>query len=206
MKSSTLILSTSVALLCAAAAHAQSLTQLSTFTTGTGARAGGAEILAYTPDDNFTVLSTVGDNAGGAFGVQILSLSGAGALSEKGYADFNSVFGAAANWNGVSSVAADPLGRGFGAAALIPAANTSTLGKVAFFDYRGATANGARSLVVLDVGFHPDNVSFSADGTKLFVANEGEFNPTVANPFTTGNAPGSISIIDLSSLTGIGNV
>jgi len=195
------ILSTSAAFLLAGTAHAQSLTQLSAFTTGTGSRVGSAEILAYTPADNFTVLSTVGDNAGGSFGVQILSLSGAGALSEKGFADFSSIFGAAANWNGASSVAADPLGRGFGAVSLIPAASSTTLGKVAFFDYRGATANGARNLVVLDVGFHPDSVRFSDDGMKLFVANEGEFIPSSAV-----NAPGSISIIDLSSIAGIGNV
>jgi hypothetical protein len=201
MNSHSLILSTSIALFCAAAAQAQSLTQLSTFTTGTGSRAGSAEILAYTKDDNFTVLSTVGDNTGGSFGVQILSLSGAGALSEKGFADFSSIFGAAANWNGASSVAADPLGRGFGAVSLIPAASSTTQGKVAFFDYRGATANGARSLVVLDVGFHPDSVRFSDDGTKLFVANEGEFIPS-----SGVNAPGSICIIDISSVTGIGNV
>jgi hypothetical protein len=200
------VLSTSAALLLAGAAHAQSLTELSAFTIGTGSRAGSAEILAYTKDDNFTVLSTVGDNTGGSFGVQILSLSGAGALSEKGFADFSGIFGAAANWNGASSVAADPLGRGFGAVSLIPAASNTTQGKVAFFDYRGATANGARSLVVLDVGFHPDSVRFSDDGSKLFVANEGESNITVANPFTTGNAPGSISIIDLSSIIGIGSV
>lgn len=195
------ILSTSVAILLTAAAHAQSLTQLSAFTTGTGSRTGSAEILAYTPADNFTVLSTVGDNAGGSFGVQILSLSGAGALSEKGFADFSGIFGAAANWNGASSVAADPLGRGFGAVSLIPAASSTTQGKVAFFDYRGATANGSRNLVVLDVGFHPDSVRFSDDGSKLFVANEGEFIAA-----SGVNAPGSISIIDLTSITGIGNV
>ncbi len=194
------ILSTSAAILFAGSVHAQSLSELSTFTTGTGSRAGSAEILAYTPSDNFTVLSTVGDNAGGSFGVQILSLSGAGALSEKGFADFSSIFGAAGNWNGASSVAADPLGRGFGAVSLIPAASSTTEGKVAFFDYRGATVDSARSLVVLDVGFHPDNVRFSNDGTKLFVANEGEF---IASSGV--NAPGSISIIDISSITGLGS-
>ncbi len=184
-------------LTASASLHAQQFGLKSAFTIANGARNGSAEIISYTPDDNFTVLSTVGDNTAGSFGVQILSLSGAGTLSEKGFADFSSVFGAAGNWNGASSVAADPLGRGFGAVSLIPAASTTVGGKVAFFDYRGVTSNGARNLVVVDVGFHPDSVKFSNDGTKLFVANEGEFNAA-----SGVNAPGSLSVIDLSGITG----
>ena len=111
-----------------------------------------------------------------------------------------------------STLAVDPLGRGFGAVALIPNIlapgagyssapvgtkhNGNTAGKIAFFDYRTATADGARQLVVLNVGFHPDHVKFTADGKKLVVINEGER--------TTGgstDAPGSISVINLSSVT-----
>lgn len=184
------------------AGHAQQIDLLSAFNTGIGgARNGSAEILSYTPDDNYTVLSTVGDNTGGSFGVQILSLSNTGTLSEKGFADYSSIFGVTANWNGASSVSADPLNRGFGAVSLIPSASTTVGGKVGFFDYRGATANGSRNLVVLDVGFHPDSVKFSADGTKLFVANEGEF---IASSGV--NAPGSLSVIDLSGVTNISQV
>jgi MYXO-CTERM domain-containing protein len=184
------------------AMNAEAFTLLDSYNTGVGlARNGSAEILAYTAHDNYTVLSTVGDNTGGSFGVQILSLSNTGTLSEKGFADFSSVFGAAGNWNGASSVAVDPNNRGFAAVSLIPSASTTTNGKVAFFDYRAATANNARSLVVLDVGFHPDSVKFSADGTKLLVANEGEFIAA-----SGVNAPGSLSIIDLSSVAAIGNV
>lgn len=195
-------LAIATAALSGVSVHAQELKLLSAFTNGPlGARNGSAEIISYTKDDNFTVLSTVGDNAGGSFGVQILSLNANGSLTEKGFADFSSIFGAAANWNGASSVAADPLGRGFGAVSLIPAASTTTGGKVAFFDYRGATANGARNLVVVDVGFHPDSVKFSADGTKLFVANEGEFIAA-----SGVNAPGSLSVINLAGITGVGDV
>lgn len=111
-----------------------------------------------------------------------------------------------------STLAVDPLGRGFGAVALIPNIltpgagyssapvgtkhNGNTAGKIAFFDYRTATADGSRQLVVLDVGFHPDHVKFTADGKKLVVINEGER--------TTGgstDAAGSISVINLSSVT-----
>jgi hypothetical protein len=189
-------------LLAASGAHATTpLNLLSAFTTATGSRVGSAEILAYTKDDHGTVLSTVGDNAGGSFGVQILSLNSNGTLSEKGFADFSSTFGAASNWNGASSVDVDPLQRGFGAVSLIQSNSTDNVGKVGFFDYRGSTANASRNLTILDVGYHPDSVKFSADGTKLFVVNEGELNPSLGR-----NAPGSISIIDLSSVNSINGV
>ncbi|MEZ5386936.1 MAG: choice-of-anchor I family protein [Prosthecobacter sp.] len=182
------------------AVNAEALTLLNSYTTTDGARVGGAEILAFTPDMN-TLLSTVGDNTGGSFGVQVLTMGANSSLTERGFVDLSGTFGASANWNGASSVSVDPLGRGWGAVTLIPSANTTTAGKVAFFDYRNPTA-----LVTVDVGFHPDSLKFSADGTKLFVVNEGEFNDSVANPATTGNAPGSISIIDLSGVSSLADV
>lgn len=115
------------------------------------------------------------------------------------------------NMGSVSTVAVDPLGRGFAAVALIPniltpgtygtapvgtVHNGNTVGKVAFFDYRAATLDANRALVTLNVGFHPDHVKFTPDGKKLLVINEGER--------TTGgatDAPGSITVIDLSSVT-----
>jgi len=188
-----------------AAMNAQAFTLLHTYQQGNVARAGGSEILSYTTHEN-TLISTVGlnhtTNASDVFGVQIMTLSSAGALSERAFIDLRTTFGAdSANMNGLSSVAADPLGRGFGAAALIPTANTSTLGKVVLYDYTAGFSGGSRVLATLDVGFHPDSISFSADGSKLIVVNEGEFNAGVANPSTSGNAPGSLSIINLSGVT-----
>jgi MYXO-CTERM domain-containing protein len=175
--------------------NAQAFTLMNAFNTADGARVGGAEILAYTTDMN-TLLSTVGDNAGGSFGVQVLTLGSNASLTERGFVDMSSIFGAAGNWNGASSVSVDPLGRGWGAVSLIPSASTTTAGKVAFFDYRNPAA-----LVTLDVGFHPDSVKFSADGTKLFVVNEGEFSAS-----SGVNAPGSISIIDLAGINTLADV
>lgn len=180
--------------------NAEALSLLNSFNTADGARVGGAEIIAFTSDMS-TLLSTVGDNTGGSFGVQVLTLGNDASLTERGFVDLSGTFGASANWNGASSVSVDPLGRGWGAVSLIPANNTGIAGKVAFFDYRSPAA-----LVTLDVGFHPDSVRFSADGSKLFVVNEGEFNASVANPATTGNAPGSISIIDLSGISSLADV
>ncbi|WP_395717985.1 choice-of-anchor I family protein [Prosthecobacter sp.] len=185
--------------------NAEAFTLLNTYQQGNVARPGGSEILSYTTHEN-TLLSTVGlnhtTNTNDVFGVQIMTLSSAGALSERAFIDLKATFGGdSANMSGLSSVAADPLGRGFGAAALIPTANTSTAGKVVLYDYTAGFSGGSRVLATLDVGFHPDSISFSADGSKLIVVNEGEFNAGATNPSTSGNAPGSLSIINLSGVT-----
>jgi MYXO-CTERM domain-containing protein len=185
--------------------NAEAFTLLNAYQQGTVARAGGSEILSYTTHEN-TLISTVGlnhtTNTNDVFGVQIMTISNTGALSERDFIDLKNTFGGdSANMNGLSSVAADPLGRGFGAAALIPTANTSTAGKVVLYDYTAGFSGGSRVLATLDVGFHPDSISFSADGTKLIVVNEGEFNASVANASTSGNAPGSISIINLAGIS-----
>lgn len=187
-------------LLLLAASSANAITLLNAYVEGNVTRAGGSEILSYTTQDN-TLLSTVANAGASAFGVQIMTLSSSATLSERAYIDYSATFGATANISSISSVAADPANRGFGVATLIPTANTSTAGKIAFFDLTSGFSGGSRTLVTLDVGFHPDSVTFSADGSKLIVVNEGEFNASVANPSSTGNAPGSISVIDLASIT-----
>lgn len=65
-------------------------------------------------------------------------------------------------------------------------------GVIAFFD-RNAHGNSAPSEVV-SVGNLPDMVTYSADGTMVFVANEGE-------PTGGGDPMGSISVIDLATMT-----
>ena len=104
-------------------------------------------------------------------------------------ADFDALFGTGSTLS-VSSVAADPAGRGFAAAAIIPSDNAGTLGKVAFF-----SLDTGAILWSTDVGYHPDAVRFTPDGSKLLVANEGEFVETGTQ------APGSVSIIDLAHIT-----
>lgn len=183
-----------------AASSANAITLLNAYVEGNVTRAGGSEIVSYTTQDN-TLLSTVANAGASAFGVQIMTLSSSATLSERAYIDYSATFGATANISSISSVAADPSNRGFGVATLIPTANTTTAGKIAFFDLTSGFSGGSRTLITLDVGFHPDSVTFSADGSKLIVVNEGEFNASVANPSSTGNAPGSISVIDLSGIT-----
>lgn len=152
---------------------------------------GFGEIVQFSNVDN-TVLSTRSE------GVEVLTFNADGSFTQRGLVDFSSAFGAPALFDGSSSVAADPLGRGFGAVSLIPDANGTTVGKVGFFDYRNGSLG---ALTTIDVGFHPDSVLFSADGTKLFVANEGE-----ATSGGDSDAPGSLSIIDLSAVNSINQV
>lgn len=111
----------------------------------------------------------------------------------------------------VSSVALDPLGRGFGAAVVIPNQSHLNLGRVVFFD----TATND-ILHTLDAGYHPDMVTFTADGSGVLIANEGE--PVIidirsglraddddatvtAGVLALADKKGSLSIVDLSGLS-----
>jgi hypothetical protein len=167
---------------------------LSAYTASSGARDGSAEILDFTPDQS-TLASTMAGASG--FGVQLLTLGGTGSLTERGIVTFDSAFGAG-TVGSASSTALDPLQRGFGAVALIPTTNGSTTGKVGFYDYRTGSVG---AITTIDVGFHPDSVKFSADGTKLYVVNEGEFTSGGAT-----DAPGSITIIDLAGVNSPGDL
>ncbi|MBX2853087.1 MAG: choice-of-anchor I family protein [Phycisphaeraceae bacterium] len=119
--------------------------------------------------------------------------------------------------NSVSSVAIDPLGRGFGAAVVIPNQSHINFGKVVLFD----TATNA-VVRTFDAGYHPDMVTFSADGSKLVIANEGE--PVIINTNTglrakasdnltagelaLADKAGSLSLMDVSAIntTNLGSI
>ena len=162
---------------------------------------GGSEI-AYTRD-RATVATQVMGTAP-SIGVQLFALAADGSITAREFVSVAGEFGGAIA--SVSSVALDPLGRGFGVISVIPSANRTVSGVVVFFDYR---AGSASVLKTLTVGFHPDHVVFSRDGTKVFVANEGEFTGnSVGEGGGGGNldAPGSVSVIDLSSVTVIADI
>jgi len=148
----------------------------------------GAEIVAY---DKFTnrLFSTTGDgietiNFGWGYSHQLTKIGGTQIENLTDIANGE-----------VSSVATDPLGRGFGVALVIPEDNIGTVGKAVFFD----TTDGSR-IKVLDLtdgqngGYHPDMVTFSKDGTKVLIANEGEQD-------APNDAPGSIGVVDVSGVT-----
>ncbi len=186
-------------------AHAQ-ITQLNFFGANQGAGLSAGEIVAFdkVTDRLFVTSSGNAAQATGVHQVNIFEFATPGSQTNGGVIDYSTAFGAVANMRSLSSVAVDPLNR-FGVVSLIPTANATTLGKVGFFNL----STGA-NIGTLDVGYHPDSVTFSADGSRLIVVNEGEFNPnlnlsdgtiyTNTNPSNV-NAPGSISIIDVSSIT-----
>jgi hypothetical protein len=163
--------------------------------TGQVALPGGGEIIAYTAD-NSTLATTyfTGSGAGSTQGVNLYNFAG-GATTFRATADLSSVFGQAGTFS-VTSVALDPLGRGFGVATVVPTANTTELSKLAFFNYNtGAVIN------TVQVGYHADSVSFAKDGSGLVVANEGEANAGTSAANDGSDARGSISYISLAGIT-----
>lgn len=85
----------------------------------------------------------------------------------------------------VTHVEADPAGRGFLAACVVIEDRGERPGVLAFL-----AADDLRLLAVVDAGFTPDSCAFTADGARLFVANEGEASER-------GDPPGTISWISL---------
>jgi hypothetical protein len=122
-------------------------------------------------------------------------------LSATSSIDLNGVYGAAADTLSISSVLNDA--RGFGVATVIPTATGATnFGRIAIFDKTSGSI-----LKTLDVGYHPDSVTITPDGSKLLIANEGEFSGTSktkdgVTTFTPEavNRPGSVSVVNLTGV------
>lgn len=90
----------------------------------------------------------------------------------------------------VTHVAADPAGRGFLAACLVPERFASQFGHVVFFD-----PLTLREVARVATGHNPDSCAFTPGGEFLVVANEGQ-----AQVLPTGeivDPPGSVTVIDL---------
>ena len=167
------------------ASYAQ-MSLLSNFSANYGNGTSAGEIAGF---DKVSKNLFVTSSSSAAYQINIFDLSNPSSAVGVGAIDFSSSFGSKADMSALSSVAINSA-KGFGVASLIPTANTTTPGKVGFFNLSTRT-----SLGTIDVGYHPDSVSFSPDGSKLIVVNEGEFNASSAT-----NAPGSISVIDVSSI------
>lgn len=154
-------------------------------TTGTlrkvgGAIGTGAEIPAFDPasDRLFVVAGTT---------VEIYGVSNTGALSQIGA--LTPGFGAPAGTEVLPNSVAVKNGLVAVAYAIRETAlGTQQIGKVAFFTAAGTFINA------VDVGFLPDMLTFTPDGTKVLVANEAEPNEDYTN-----DPEGSISIINLAN-------
>ncbi len=148
------------------------LSPIGTFETGVFDES-AAEITAYDPATQR--LFVVNANSGS---IDVLDLSNPSNPSQA-FAIDASLFGGVANSvdvsNGIVAVA-------------IEAENAQESGQVVFFDTDGNFLNSAT------VGALPDMLTFTADGTKVLVANEGEPDDDyLVDP------EGSVSIIDLSN-------
>lgn len=208
----SLLVGASCALVPMSASAQAGLSLLNNFSANQGSGSSAGEIVAF---DRFTdrlfvtsstsTLSGSGATTAISGGVHQINIFGIDSLAQKtnaGVIDFSSAFGSAADMRGLSSVAVDPLGR-FGVASLIPTKNATTAGKIGFFNLSSGAVIG-----FADVGYHPDSITFSADGSRLVVVNEGEFNPNVSSgglPYVgtnTGNvnAHGSISHINIAGI------
>jgi hypothetical protein len=169
---------------CAATVYADAMTLVGNMSANQPGGTSAGEIVSFDPGTNRLFVTSSG---GAVHRVNIFDAVNPATATAIGTVDFSGEFGGAVF--SLTSVGADPLGR-FGVATIVPAANTTTAGKVGFFNLATGAVIGTS-----DVGFHPDSVTFSADGSKLIVVNEGEFNATSA-----ANAPGSISVIDVGAI------
>jgi hypothetical protein len=150
---------------------------------GSFTSANGAEISAFDPVSKrlYTVAGAV---------VEFQQMSNTGSLSAGGVlplsftppATANAVPNSVAVSNGIVAVSY---------AIVSQATNAQQPGRVAFYN-----ASTGAFLNVVEVGFLPDMVTFTPDGTKVLTANEGE--PNSYNQPTSFDPEGSISIIDIS--------
>lgn len=142
---------------------------------------GAGEILSYDPSTR----SLFGTD--GAIGIVRISIDDPHRPRVVGRIDLRKVH--PAGIGAVSSVAADPQGRGLVAVALIPKNPIRDKGMIAVVD-----SHSGNVIHRMESGYHPDCVNFSKDGRWLLVANEGEYKRF--RPQT----PGSLGVADLSKL------
>jgi len=87
-------------------------------------------------------------------------------------------------------------------AVAVQAANPQSAGSVVFFDAGDSTiATGGASTGNAAVGAMPDMVTFTPDGTKVIVANEGE--PNSYGQSDSVDPVGSLSIVEVANLTNV---
>jgi predicted extracellular nuclease/uncharacterized protein YjiK len=151
--------------------------------------ANGAEIPAFDPGSD-RLFSVAGNT------VEILSVSSTGALALIGSlppgftapAGTNIIPNSVAVKNGIVAV---------GYAVQNATTNAQQIGQVSFYNAADGTF-----LNSVAVGYLPDMLTFTPDGTKVLVANEGE--PNSYGQLTSFDPEGSISVINLAG--GVANV
>ena len=132
-----------------------------------------AEVVAYDRTTGSLYIQNTNENR-----IEIVAIGADGAMTKSGEIRLAGLD----QYGSVNSVA---VSNGLVAVAYANAAGDQP-GRVAFFDRAGTLLNSVA------VGIGPDQIVFTADGTKLLVANEGEQFTNALNPV------GSVSILDLS--------
>lgn len=146
--------------------------------------ANGAEISAFDPSSR-RLYVVAGDR------IEIFSLSHTGALSQVGELPLG--FAAPAGVNVLPNSVAIKNGIVAAAYALVDSATgAQRRGQVSFYN----AATGAL-LNAVEVGYLPDMVVFSPDGTRVLTADEGE--PNSYGRADSFDPEGSVSIIDISN-------
>ncbi|MEM6259949.1 MAG: choice-of-anchor I family protein [Planctomycetota bacterium] len=152
----------------------------------TASPSAGVEIVAYDARTH-RIYATSGT------GVDIYAIQKNSNLNLIHTIDLTNLFGADGDGkpriNSVSSVAIDPISRGFGAAVAIPTESGLSVGLLVLFD-----VVTSKVLCTLPVGYHPDMVAFSPNGDYLLVANEGQASEDLGY---RRDPEGSVSVIDL---------
>ncbi|MEM1012797.1 MAG: choice-of-anchor I family protein [Planctomycetota bacterium] len=154
-----------------AIASAQVLTPLDTYATGIFDDS-AAEIPAYDPVTQRLFVTNAADDA-----VDVLGVSATGQLNFIQQISFNGSPNSVAVKNGVAVVALEDSN------------DTQLPGTVAFFDPSTLALTGT-----VGVGALPDMLTFTPDGSKILVANEGE----PSDDYLT-DPEGSVSIIDVAT-------
>lgn len=154
------------------ATNAVTLQSLDVYQTGSGE--GSGEVFAYEASSHrLFVMNNVTDK------IEVVIISATGDLSKDG----EITVGSLPNYGGMNSVAV----AGGILAVAVENSTKSSNGIVALYD----TSTGAL-IKTVEVGALPDMLTFTPDGKKIVVANEGERDGST-------DAPGSISLIDLSA-------
>ncbi len=198
MKKSPLIVAMFGSTLCAAALAGEKQLSFEWLWTHTHTTAGQiSEIPAFDPQTNTLWIA-------GVVGVDVLDADSGSLLQHIDVTPHGFVNSVAIH-DGVAALAVEAFSRAPGGG--LPAAGDRRLpGKVLFYDTGTLAPSAGVSEIV--VGSLPDSLTFSHDGTRLLVANEGTPNQAADQPYLLGpgqDPAGTVRIIDMTSRTLIAN-
>ena len=106
-------------------------------------------------------------------------------------------FGTRIDRNAIGFVNSVAIHNGLAALAIEATGDRRNPGKVVFYDTKTRTLSRGTNQIV--VGSLPDMLTFTHDGRKLLVANEGTPNAVADTAYVAPDPPGTVSIIDMAT-------